>query len=54
MRSRLEELAKNFPEQFSVYFVLNEPPPGWEGGSGFISEAHIKEHVGLPEAAKQV
>ncbi|KAJ8907613.1 hypothetical protein NDN08_007723 [Rhodosorus marinus] len=54
MKSRLEELAKSFPEQFSVYFVLNEPPPGWEGGSGFISEAHIKEHVGLPETDKQV
>ena len=55
LRDKLEELAKAYPSQFKLFFVLNEPPAdGWSGGVGFVSEQHIRDHIGLPEEGKQV
>jgi cytochrome-b5 reductase len=34
--------------RFSVYFVLNHPPPSWSGGVGFVSEEILRERFGAP------
>ena len=31
-----------------AYHVLNEPPPGWAGGVGFVSPEHIRAHLPPP------
>jgi cytochrome-b5 reductase len=31
-----------------VYYVLNEAPPGWAGGVGFITADIIKAHIEPP------
>ncbi|KAF5744953.1 NADH--cytochrome b5 reductase 1-like [Tripterygium wilfordii] len=48
LKEELDNLASNFPNQFSVYHVLNQPPEGWEGGVGFISKEMIKMHCPAP------
>lgn len=36
------ELAQRKPKQFTNVFVLDQPPAGWKGPSGFIGEATLK------------
>ena len=31
-----------FPSCCSVYYVLNDPPRGWQGGKGFVTADMIK------------
>ena len=48
IRDLLEALAERHPKRFKVYYVLNEPPKGWKGGSGFVTAAMMKEHFEPP------
>ncbi|KAL3152805.1 hypothetical protein ABBQ38_012387 [Trebouxia sp. C0009 RCD-2024] len=34
--------------QFQVHYVLNNPPAGWTGASGFITSDLIKQHLPAP------
>ncbi|KAJ9544181.1 hypothetical protein OSB04_023888 [Centaurea solstitialis] len=47
-QEELEALATNYPSRFKVYYVLNQPPEGWTGGVGFVSQEMIKEHLPFP------
>ena len=40
LKKQLDDLAKA-SDRFNVYYVLDKPPKGWTGGSGFVSEQHI-------------
>jgi len=42
LKDELDELADRCKGRFSVYYVLNTPPSGWQGGTGFISADMIK------------
>ncbi|KAK4279226.1 hypothetical protein QN277_016960 [Acacia crassicarpa] len=48
LKEELDEFALKFPSQFSVYYVLNMPPLGWEGGVGFVTEEIIQAHCPAP------
>lgn len=48
LKDELDDLAERFPDRFSVYYVLNEPPKNWKGGEGFISAEMIKTHFPPP------
>eukprot|EP00475_Leptophrys_vorax_P030192 TRINITY_DN4506_c0_g2_i1.p1 TRINITY_DN4506_c0_g2~~TRINITY_DN4506_c0_g2_i1.p1 ORF type:complete len:295 (+),score=30.04 TRINITY_DN4506_c0_g2_i1:188-1072(+) len=50
LREEIDAMAKARPEQFSVYYVLNQPPEGWTGGVGFVTKDMIKEHLPAPYA----
>ena len=41
LKEDLDALAKE-DEGFRVYYVLNNPPAGWEGGEGFVTGEMIK------------
>ncbi|KAJ3010662.1 NADH-cytochrome b5 reductase, partial [Thoreauomyces humboldtii] len=43
LRDELDNLAEKHPNQFSLYYVLNEPPAGWTGGVGFVSKDMIRD-----------
>jgi cytochrome-b5 reductase len=45
LRDELDQMAASEPD-LSVYYVLNEAPPGWKGGVGFISQEMIAEQFG--------
>ncbi|XP_062113736.1 NADH--cytochrome b5 reductase 1 [Humulus lupulus] len=52
LKEELDGLATNYPEQFKVYYVLNQPPEVWDGGVGFVTKEMIQDHC--PAAAPDV
>ncbi|KAL2610398.1 hypothetical protein R1flu_028971 [Riccia fluitans] len=54
LKDDLDRMAKEFPDRFKVYYVLNQPPAGWEGGVGFVSAEMIKEHLPAPAVDIQI
>ena len=41
LKDDLDALAEE-DDRFNVYYVLNNPPAGWTGGEGFVTESMIK------------
>ncbi|KAE9588730.1 hypothetical protein Lal_00030346 [Lupinus albus] len=48
LKEELDGLATNYPDQFKIYYVLNQPPEVWEGGVGFVSKEMIETHFPAP------
>lgn len=52
LKAELDELQQiHGVDNFRIYYVLNNPPPGWNGGVGFVTKEHIKEHIPDPATA---
>jgi cytochrome-b5 reductase len=47
LKEDLDQLNRDDPD-FSVYYVLNNPPEKWEGGVGFVTADMIKSKLPLP------
>lgn len=47
LKEDIDAVAKQDPG-FKVYYVLNNPPEGWNGGVGFVTPEMIKEHLPRP------
>ncbi|CAF1906300.1 hypothetical protein HID58_047030 [Brassica napus] len=47
-------LTANYPDQFKIYYVLNQPPETWDGGVGFVSKDMIQAHCPAPASDIQV
>jgi len=45
LKEELDSLAAEHPDRFTVYYVLNNPPPNWKGGVGFVSKEHVQTHL---------
>lgn len=45
LKKELDDLVETYPTRFYVYYVLNNPPAGWDGGVGFVSKEHIKDKM---------
>lgn len=43
-----EQLRSRFPTLVSYYLVLNDPPPGWTQGIGFVDPPLMKERLWFP------
>lgn len=39
----LADLAARKPDQFHVQFVLDKPPSGWKGPTGYVNSEVVKE-----------
>lgn len=48
LKDQLDTLAAEHPLRFKVHYVLNNPPEGWKGGVGFVSQEMIKTHLPGP------
>lgn len=48
LRSELDKLAQTHADRFTLYYVLNNPPSGWNGGTGFVTKEHIKQFLPNP------
>eukprot|EP00884_Botryococcus_braunii_P023411 jgi/Botrbrau1/9754/Bobra.85_1s0005.1 len=48
IQKELDELVTKYPYRFNVKYVLNNPPPNWKGGVGFITPEMIKEFLPPP------
>lgn len=49
LKDDIDTVAKQDPN-FKVYYVLNNPPEGWTGGSGFVTPDMMKEHLPAPSS----
>ncbi|CAL9148305.1 unnamed protein product [Musa hybrid cultivar] len=54
LKEELDSLARNYPDRFQIYYVLNEPPDEWNGGVGFVSKEMIKAHCPAPASDIQI
>ncbi|KAJ6519542.1 ferredoxin reductase-like C-terminal NADP-linked domain-containing protein [Mycena sanguinolenta] len=45
MKKEIDALASKYPNQFKVYYVLNNPPAGWTGGVGFVTKDQIETRL---------
>lgn len=54
LKEELDNFASNFPDRFSIYYVLNQPPEEWVGGVGFVSKEMIQTHFPAPAADIQI
>ncbi|KAK9283081.1 hypothetical protein L1049_011310 [Liquidambar formosana] len=54
LKEELDGLASKFPNQFKVYYVLNQPPEVWNGGIGYISKEMIQSHCPAPAEDIQI
>ncbi|KAL3690231.1 hypothetical protein R1sor_016540 [Riccia sorocarpa] len=54
LKEELDRMAKEHPDRFKVYYVLNQPPINWQGGVGFVSAEMIKEHLPAPAVDIQI
>ncbi|GJM92775.1 hypothetical protein PR202_ga09271 [Eleusine coracana subsp. coracana] len=54
LKEELDKMAKNHPDRFKVYYVLNQPPEIWNGGVGFVSKEMIKAHCPAPAEDIQI
>jgi cytochrome-b5 reductase len=45
LKQELDGYAAKYPDRFDVYYVLNNPPEGWTGGVGFVSQTQIAERL---------
>ena len=53
LKEQLDALDKEDPN-FSVYYVLNNPPEGWKGGVGFVTADIIKEKLPPPASNMKI
>lgn len=47
LKNEIDQVARDDPD-FSVYYVLNNPPENWDGGVGFVTADMIKEKLPPP------
>lgn len=45
LRDELEHLHHNSAGRFNIFYVLNNPPPGWKGGVGFVTKEQIAHYM---------
>lgn len=48
LKEKLDSYAKNHPEKFKVYYVLDKAPWFWSGGSGYVTKQMLKEKMPDP------
>lgn len=53
VRRELEEVVESHPEQFKLWYTLDNAPSGWKYSTGFLNEEMIKDHL-LPPSDKSV
>ncbi|XP_062175340.1 NADH--cytochrome b5 reductase 1-like [Alnus glutinosa] len=54
LKEELDAFASKFPSRFKVYYVLNQPPVPWNGGTGFVSKEMIQTHCPAPAKDIQI
>ncbi|KAJ7588521.1 cytochrome-b5 reductase [Mycena floridula] len=48
LREEFDALKEKYPSNLDVIYVLDAPPKGWTGPSGYISKELIQKHISPP------
>ncbi|KAJ9175367.1 hypothetical protein P3X46_013930 [Hevea brasiliensis] len=54
LKDELDDFATKFPNQFKVFYVVSQPPDGWNGGVGYISKEMIQKQCPPPASDIQI
>jgi hypothetical protein len=54
LRKDLDRISEESGGQFDVHYVLDKPPEGWKGATGYISKELIEEHMPKPAEGSHV
>ncbi|CAK5264464.1 unnamed protein product [Mycena citricolor] len=54
LRENLDALAKKYPQNLEVVYLLDKPAPEWKGLTGFINADVIKKFVSPPTAKTMI
>ncbi|GMY23537.1 NADH--cytochrome b5 reductase 1-like isoform X1 [Fagus crenata] len=54
LKEDIDAFARKYPNRLKVYYVLNQPPETWNGGTGFISKEMIQIHCPAPAPDIQI
>lgn len=49
LREEFQKIEKKYPDRFKAYYMLDTPPRGWSGGSGFITKELLSEVLPDPK-----
>ncbi|KAF8041084.1 hypothetical protein BT93_B3109 [Corymbia citriodora subsp. variegata] len=48
LKEEFDRFARNFPDRFTVYYVVKEAPENWNGGVGYVTKEMIRTHCPPP------
>ncbi|KAK1757433.1 hypothetical protein QBC47DRAFT_375980 [Echria macrotheca] len=51
LKEELAKLENTYPQRFRAFYVLDNPPPSWQGGKGFVTKELLK--TVLPEPKEE-
>ena len=49
LKREFEDLEQDFPQRFRAFYVLDQPPEGWQQGSGHINKELLKTVIPGPK-----
>ncbi|PVU85390.1 hypothetical protein BB559_001103 [Furculomyces boomerangus] len=49
LKEHLDMIVKEHPDKLEIHYVLDKPPKGWTGETGYISEDMVKKYMPNPE-----
>lgn len=50
LRSELDAWAKAYPKNLKVHYMLDNPPEGWQYGSGFVTKDVLEQYMPAPSS----
>lgn len=54
LRKEIDYLVSQFPQKLQVHYILLNPPSGWSGSVGYITEDVIKKNIEGPSKTSRV
>ncbi len=54
LKHELHELENTYPQRFRAFYVLDNPPPEWAGGKGYITKELLKTVLPEPKEGENV
>lgn len=54
LRKELEAFAKNYPKNFKLWYMLDQPPQKWAYGKGFVTQAVMASKLPAPSPDTKV
>ncbi|KAI1841879.1 hypothetical protein JX266_011957 [Neoarthrinium moseri] len=54
LRDELEVMAKKYPKNFKLFYLLDSPPPNWSYGSGYVTKDMMAARFPAPSADSKV
>jgi cytochrome-b5 reductase len=54
LRKELDDFARKYPANFKIYYVLEQTPKAWNGGSGYVTKEMMKAQFAAPSPTTKV